>query len=104
MTTWLAAQTAGQCGPCVFGLPAIAGALDAVVAGDRNGRAEASLRRWLTMVNGRGACKLPDGVNRFVSSALEVFDTHVAEHRHGGPCRLSRTPMMPAPDWQGGWR
>ena len=56
------------------------------------------------MVNGRGACKLPDGVNRFVSSALEVFDAHVAEHRHGGPCRLSRTPLMPAPDWQGAWR
>jgi NADH:ubiquinone oxidoreductase subunit F (NADH-binding) len=104
VTRWLAGQTAGQCGPCVFGLPAIADALDAVVAGDPNGRATAALRRWLAMVDGRGACKLPDGVNRFVSSALDVFDAHLADHRRGVRCRTDTQPILPVPEWGGGWR
>ncbi len=104
VTRWLADQSAGQCGPCVFGLPSIADALDAVVAGDRGGRAEAALRRWLAMVHGRGACKLPDGVNRFVSSALEVFGTHLVDHRAGGPCHREATALLPVPQRQGGWR
>ncbi len=69
ITTWLAAQSAGQCGPCRSGLPAIAGAVDALVAGDRGHRAEKQLRRWLDMVEGRGACHHPDGAVRFVRSA-----------------------------------
>ncbi len=38
---WLADQNAGQCGPCTFGLPAIADAMDAVVAGEPSGNADA---------------------------------------------------------------
>ena len=62
VTRWLADQNAGQCGPCLNGLPAIADAMDRlVVGGDRRGRAEKDLRRWLSLVKGRGACKHPDG-------------------------------------------
>jgi NADH:ubiquinone oxidoreductase subunit F (NADH-binding) len=104
ITRWLAGQSAGQCGPCAFGLPAIAEALDTVVAGDRTGRAEAALRRWLAMVDGRGACKLPDGVNRFVSSALDVFGDHLATHRRGAGCGADTTPVLPLPRHSGGWR
>ena len=40
------------------------------------------------MVHGRGACKLPDGVNRFVTSGAEVFGDHVARAPpRSGPCR-----------------
>jgi NADH:ubiquinone oxidoreductase subunit F (NADH-binding) len=104
LTTWLAGQSAGQCGPCKFGLPAIAEAMATVVAGDQSGRAEAALRRWLPMVDGRGACRLPDGVNRFVSSALDVFGDHMARHRSRGGCGADTTPLLPVPPRAGGWR
>ena len=83
---WLAGQSAGQCGPCANGLPAIAGALVQLAAGDPDGRAEVLVHRWTAMVEGRGACKLPDGAAHFVLSALDVFAGHLAEHRRGGRC------------------
>jgi NADH:ubiquinone oxidoreductase subunit F (NADH-binding) len=88
---WLASENAGQCGPCVNGLPAIAHAMGALVAGDRDGRAEAQLRRWLEMVKGRGACKHPDGVARFVASSLDAFAEEIRIHR-----RYRRCPHPPA--------
>ncbi len=102
---WFAGQSAGQCGPCVFGLPAIADALEFIGRGaDRDGRAEADLRRWLAMVEGRGACKLPDGAVRFVRSALAVFGDHVAEHRIGS-CALVHAPaVLPVPTSPLEWR
>jgi NADH:ubiquinone oxidoreductase subunit F (NADH-binding) len=104
VTHWMAKQSAGQCGPCRFGLPAIADALDAVVAGECHGRAEAALRRWLAMVDGRGACKLPDGVTRFVGSALDVFATHLDEHHRGATCATGTSPVLPVPAREAAWR
>ena len=64
----LADQNAGQCGPCVNGLDAIAGRDgDARQPATATGRAEKWLMRWLSMMEGRGACKHPDGVARFVA-------------------------------------
>jgi NADH:ubiquinone oxidoreductase subunit F (NADH-binding) len=99
---WMAGQSAGQCGPCVHGLPAVAGALDHMVAGDRRGRAESQLRRWLGMISGRGACRHPDGVVRLVKSALEVFPGEIERHRRRGPCRARAG--FPTPSHVGGWR
>ena len=67
---YLATESAGQCGPCVHGLAAIAGALEATVGG-RNERDR--IARWCSQVTGRGACRHPDGATQFVASALEVF-------------------------------
>ena len=102
-TRWLAAQNAGQCGACVNGLDAIAGAVEALYAGDREGRAEKLLHRWLSMMEGRGACKHPDGVARFVGSSLRVFQTEIARHRHFGPCEMRGAEVLPTPK-TGGWR
>ncbi len=99
---WLANENAGQCGPCVNGLPAIADAVAALYYGDRIGVAEKRLRRWLEMVKGRGACKHPDGVARFVSSGLRVFADDIDRHRHHGPCESS-APFLPVPT-TGDWR
>jgi len=99
---WLADQNAGQCGPCMFGLPAIAEAMEAVVAGERSGRAERLVGRWTAMVKGRGACKHPDGAARFVESSMRTFAAEIAEHRRRGPCPPAR-PVLPVPV-KGGWR
>jgi NADH:ubiquinone oxidoreductase subunit F (NADH-binding) len=78
---WLASQSAGQCGPCVFGLRAIADAFGAVAAGTAHGRELDRLWRWTAEVRGRGACHHPDGAARFVESALSVFDEEIESHR-----------------------
>jgi NADH:ubiquinone oxidoreductase subunit F (NADH-binding) len=104
VTTWLAAQSAGQCGPCVKGLPAIAAAVDVLVAGDRGHRWEKQLRRWLDMVEGRGACHHPDGVAHFVRSALTVFAREIERHRQHGPCHAHRTALPMPATGRGGWR
>jgi len=104
VTRWMAGESAGQCGPCAFGLPAIAGALEALVAGERRREAWQDIRRWLPMVPGRGACKHPDGVVRFVSSGLEVFGEHLDEHRFGECGLTGAAAVLPVPAHRGGWR
>jgi NADH:ubiquinone oxidoreductase subunit F (NADH-binding) len=89
---WMAGESAGQCGPCVHGLPAVAEALEKVLAGDSKGRWLRQLERLLGMVDGRGACKHPDGVVRMVRSALTVFRDDMGAHRSGA-CRLPATAM-----------
>jgi NADH:ubiquinone oxidoreductase subunit F (NADH-binding) len=102
VTAWLAAQNAGQCGPCVFGLPAIAGAMDALVRGDKMGVAQREAGRWTELVRGRGACKHPDGTAQFVQSSLDVFAHEIEAHRRRGPCPAADGVLpVPAP---GAWR
>jgi NADH:ubiquinone oxidoreductase subunit F (NADH-binding) len=100
---WLADQSAGQCGPCVFGLDAIASAMDVLVRGDASGQAEQQLHRWLGMVSGRGACRHPDGAARFVQSSLSVFADEIIRHRHRGPCRPTAGHWLPLTR-TAGWR
>jgi NADH:ubiquinone oxidoreductase subunit F (NADH-binding) len=100
---WLAGQSAGQCGPCANGLPAIARALEALVAGDRRRPWEQQLRRWLDQVEGRGACHHPDGTARLVRSALTVFSKEITRHRQHGPCGAPAAPL-PLPKRDGAWR
>ena len=93
---WLADQSAGQCGPCAQGLPAIAQAVEAIVAGERSQRREQQLGRWLGMVEGRGACHHPDGAVRFVRSAITVFANEISRHRRVRPLRRAgRPPAAP---------
>ena len=78
---YLAAQSAGQCGPCVFGLRAIADAFGALADGVAHERERDRVLRWTAEVRGRGACHHPDGAARFVESALDVFAEEIAWHR-----------------------
>jgi NADH:ubiquinone oxidoreductase subunit F (NADH-binding) len=83
---YLADQSAGQCGPCVFGLADIATAMEALTRrGDIRAQV-AALHRWMAMVEGRGACSHPDGAVRFVRSTLEEFAEEVRLH-DVGRCR-----------------
>ena len=105
---YLAGETAGQCGPCVHGLAAIAGALDQIVAGHQVQHHAGLIRRWTSQIAGRGACHLPDGAIRFVASALDTFAPELDRHSARGGCSASRRPqLLPIPaddDREWGWR
>lgn len=103
---YLAAQSAGQCGPCIRGLPAIAGALHRLAFGPWEEALASHLDRRLAVVPGRGACRHPDGAVRFVASGLSVFADDVAAHRGGRPCRYAPArPWLPLPmAAPGSWR
>ena len=84
VATWLAAQSARQCGPCHFGLPALARDVAALAAGTREGLASAV--RHAQLVEGRGACHHPDGASRFVMSGLRTLRQEVESHLAYGGC------------------
>ncbi len=83
---YMASQSVGQCGPCVYGLPAIADDLTRLARGHVDHELTARLDRRLKEVDGRGACRHPDGAVNLVRSALNVFADDVRTHAHGAPC------------------
>jgi NADH:ubiquinone oxidoreductase subunit F (NADH-binding) len=103
LVRWLAAQSARQCGPCVFGLDALASAFEQLVLGDapggRGGRgAIPRIATLAGLVNRRGACSHPDGAARLVASALDVFAEELADHARHGPCAACARPSeLPRP-------
>ncbi len=100
---YLAGQSAGQCGPCTFGLPAIADALAHIAWQGRDERAAEWLRSLLPLVDKRGACHLPDGAAALVASALRVFAADLEQHVSRGPCPAARRPpVLPVPRAPGG--
>jgi NADH:ubiquinone oxidoreductase subunit F (NADH-binding) len=80
---YLADESAGQCGPCVHGLAAIADSFAALADGIAHHGERERLLRWATEIRGRGACHHPDGAVRFVESALSVFGAQIDGHRRG---------------------
>jgi NADH:ubiquinone oxidoreductase subunit F (NADH-binding) len=103
--SWLAAETAGQCGPCVNGLHAIAATFNELAHGKGRSNGVAQLVRWGTHVEGRGACRFPDGAVRFLRSALALFGDDLDRHASGFPCEAAhRSRVLPARRTVGGWR
>ena len=95
---YLAGQSARQCGPCTFGLPAIADALAHLAWRGRDGGAADWLRSLLPLVDKRGACHLPDGAVALVGSALRAFAADLEGHLRQGPCPdASRPAVLPVP-------
>src|SRR5207248_704299 len=76
---YLARQSAGQCGPCTYGLRAIADAVAALADGLAHARERERIERWAEEITGRGACHHPNGATRFIVSALRVFEPEIAE-------------------------
>ena len=110
---WLASQSAGQCGPCKFGLPAIADDFAQLTAGQPAGPVFARLERRLATVLGRGACALPDASVRLARSALSAFAADARAHGSRRGCLASAVapvqpggPILPVPPPSGldGWR
>jgi NADH:ubiquinone oxidoreductase subunit F (NADH-binding) len=90
--TWLAGESAAQCGPCRFGLPALAADVDALFRGRP---AVGSALGHARAVTGRGACSHPDGTARFVMSGLHLLHDEIDRHATGGCGRpvLGRLPI-----------
>ncbi len=110
---YLAGESAGQCGPCRLGLPAIAGDFAQLAQarpdGDPEGGPLSRLDRRLGVIAGRGACRLPDGAVRLAASALAAFGADARAHAAGRPCAAASQPTAlpvpgPAAGPAGGWR
>ncbi len=98
IAAWFAAESAGQCGPCVNGLDAIATTVYQLATGTAPRTAWSDLERWSRDMHRRGACQHPDGAVRFITSALRVFEPELHDHARRGPCdRCAGPPVLPAP-------
>jgi NADH:ubiquinone oxidoreductase subunit F (NADH-binding) len=98
---YMAGESAGQCGPCLFGLPAIADDLQLIADGGGDHGTYDRLLQRCGWVAGRGACRHPDGVARLVRSGASVFARDLAAHLRGEPCSGSDWPTtlpFPHPD------
>ncbi len=91
-------QKAGQCGPCINGLDGVARGLELLAYQPRSLRGGLSpILTVCDLMEGRGACGHPDGVARFVRTALSVFEGHARLHLQRGPCHGAGAPFLPVP-------
>jgi len=94
---YMEGEGAGQCGPCVNGLDVLATSVEHLAYRPRSLRGGvAALPTLCGLVEGRGACHHPDGVARFVRTAVDVFADHAALHLNRGPCQTTR-PFLSVP-------
>ena len=77
---YMAGESAAQCGPCVFGLRAIADATERLARGNAEADDLARIERWSGQLAGRGACRHPDGAVGLLASALHVFGDEFLRH------------------------
>ena len=77
---YLAGESSAQCGPCFFGLRALADACGRIAERGSNPDDLARLHRWTRDVRGRGACRHPDGAVIFLQSALQTFGPEFSSH------------------------
>lgn len=86
VTTFLAGESAGRCGPCVNGLPALADAVRRLAEGEDT---RPRLRELCGLLPSRGACAHPDGTTRLVRTLLEHLGRRVHAHLDGSCPRVS---------------
>ena len=95
---YLANEGAGQCGPCIFGLPALADALADLAYHGGRGDAVDRIAGLIPLIEGRGACRHPDGATQLAASALAAFSHDARWHDVEGPCYgVRRPPLLPVP-------
>jgi NADH:ubiquinone oxidoreductase subunit F (NADH-binding) len=81
LARYLADQSAGQCGPCLYGLTALADSFDGLVAGTAPRNEYKRMLRWAEEITGRGACHHPNGATRLLRSSLHTFGGELEAHK-----------------------
>jgi NADH:ubiquinone oxidoreductase subunit F (NADH-binding) len=97
---FMAGESAGQCGPCVFGMRALADATRRMADRVPEPTDLERIARWGAQLAGRGACAHPDGAVTFLRSGLEVFHDEFELHAHGG-CSLPNGRPAGVGAWAG---
>ena len=95
LISYLASMSARQCGPCLFGLPALAEHWAKLADENGSTRVIDRLRADIAAVEGRGACRHPDGATRLSTSALQTFSAHLGSHVTGMRCRHRSHVALP---------
>jgi NADH:ubiquinone oxidoreductase subunit F (NADH-binding) len=80
---YLADQSARQCGPCLNGLPRLSGLFDDLAYGGVDDLVVDEIHGMIDLIDGRGACRHPDGTARLARSALDTFASDITHHRQG---------------------
>jgi NADH:ubiquinone oxidoreductase subunit F (NADH-binding) len=102
---YLAGESAGQCGPCLFGLDALARAIESIAGCSPDASAAyARLARLEAQVQGRGACAHPDAAVRLLASSVRVFRDEFDAHLRGHCTASSIAPFFPIPAGRDEWR
>jgi NADH:ubiquinone oxidoreductase subunit F (NADH-binding) len=108
---YLASDGAQQCGPCMFGLPAVADDLSQLAAVRPEGDPLGRMQRRFGQIAGRGACRHPDGAVRMAASALRTFAADAHAHARRRTCLMSprgrpQAGLLPVPGLlaDGEWR
>jgi NADH:ubiquinone oxidoreductase subunit F (NADH-binding) len=105
IVSYLAAESAGQCGPCVNGLASLSEAMYRIAMSEAEPEDLEHVWRWTDMIRGRGACHHPDGAIGQLASALVAFKDHLGSHCAGQRCfglDVAGFPRPPA--WSSGWK
>jgi NADH:ubiquinone oxidoreductase subunit F (NADH-binding) len=94
---YLACESAGQCGPCLNGLPRVAELSRSLVTRSAIPSTVTELHRIAGLLEHRGACHHPDGSARFLRSALRVFSAELDLHYQGRCSRTTDHAVLPTP-------
>jgi NADH:ubiquinone oxidoreductase subunit F (NADH-binding) len=91
---YLANEGAGQCGPCMFGLPALATAMTKLAYRGGAGDGIDQIASLIPLIERRGACRHPDGATQLAASALTAFRDDARMHDVDGPCSGVGRPSL----------
>lgn len=95
--TWMAGQSARQCGPCFRGLADVAQRWDDFANKSISSEEYHTMLMRIGLIPGRGGCAHPDGTIRFARSAITFFSEEVENHLEGKCAFKHSLDFLPIP-------
>ncbi len=86
LSTFLAAESCGQCPPCKLGCTGISASFARLADGEGDGGDVDELASWVARVTDANRCGLGAGQQALAAGILEAFPEDVAHHVDGGRC------------------